>query len=363
MLGARKMKNHFLIESLAEDPAANNRIDEKGTIKLIHNKSSQERVENYHAIAGENRDPIIIHQTEQILYVNQAFSSVFGYSPDEVIGTDPYMLIHPDEAREKLRTYGRARLQGEIRPISYEAQMVRSNGEFADVFLFNQVMQVEKDPVIVTVARDISGNLQAEQEFQNTAANLRKAMGGTIQLLALTVETKDPYTAGHQKRTADLARSIATEMNLSAEKIDGIRMAGVIHDIGKIGIPSEILSKPGQLNDLEYALVKTHSQAGYDLLSTIEFPWPIADMVHQHHERMNGSGYPLGIAGDDILFEARILAVADVVEAMASHRPYRPSLGVEKALEEISQNKGLLYDSQVVDACLWLFNEKGYHFI
>ncbi len=176
----------------------------------------------------------------------------------------------------------------------------------------------------------------------------------------MTVETRDPYTAGHQRRVADLARAIATEMNLPADQIDGIRMAAAIHDLGKISVPAEILSKPTKLTNIEFGLIKTHSQSGYDILKDIDFPWPIARMVLEHHERMNGSGYPNGLTGDNILMESRILAVADVVESMASHRPYRPSLGIEAALEEIEKNKGTLYDNAVADACLRLFREKGY---
>jgi HD-GYP domain-containing protein (c-di-GMP phosphodiesterase class II) len=152
-------------------------------------------------------------------------------------------------------------------------------------------------------------------------------------------------------------------MGLPEEQIEGIHMAGLVHDIGKINVPAEILSKPGTLNDLEFGLIKTHSQVGHNILDgTIEFPWPIAQIVLQHHERMDGSGYPVGLSGDEIILEARILGVADVVEAMASHRPYRPARGIDQALVEISQNRGILYDPEVVDACLKLFNEKRFKF-
>lgn len=178
--------------------------------------------------------------------------------------------------------------------------------------------------------------------------------------MASVVEIKDPYTAGHQKRVTRLASAIAEELGLPKEQIEGIRIAGLIHDIGKVSIPAEILSKPGRITDLEFSVIKTHSQAGYDILKTIEFPWPIAQIVLQHHERLNGSGYPQGLSGEEILLEARILGVADVVEAMASHRPYRPALGIDKALEEITQNRGILYDARVAEACLKLFADKGF---
>jgi response regulator RpfG family c-di-GMP phosphodiesterase len=208
--------------------------------------------------------------------------------------------------------------------------------------------------------QDITDRKRAEEKLLLTLESLRKAFGAIIHVLVSAGETRDPYTAGHQIRSADLARAIATEMGLSQEKIEGIRMAGSIHDIGKLSIPAEILSKPTKLTNLEFSLIKTHSQSGYDILKDIEFPWPVADVVLQHHERMDGSGYPRCLKGDDILLEARILAIADVVEAMASHRPYRPALGINLALEDISRNRGILYDADAVDACLKLFREKGY---
>ena len=210
--------------------------------------------------------------------------------------------------------------------------------------------------------RDITESKRAQSELQESIMKLRKAMGGIIQAMALTVEKKDPYTAGHQRRVADLARAVSKEMDLSEEQIDGIRLAGTIHDIGKICVPADILSKPGRLTEHEFGIIKEHPQVGYDILKEIEFPWPIAQIVYQHHERMDGSGYPQGLAGEEILLEARIIALADVMEAMASHRPYRPSLGTEKALEEISAHRGKYYDPSAVDACVRLFREKGFEY-
>lgn len=209
---------------------------------------------------------------------------------------------------------------------------------------------------------DITERKQTEENLKNTLAKLRQSLGGIIKAMALTVESRDPYTAGHQRRVADLARAIADEMHLSKDQVEGIRIAGVIHDLGKISIPAEILSKPGRISDIEFSLIKTHSQVGFDILQSIEFPWPVAQIVYQHHERMDGSGYPRGLAGENILMEARVLMVADVVEAMSSHRPYRTALGVDKALEEISKNSGLVYDAKVVEACLRLFTEKKFAF-
>lgn len=203
---------------------------------------------------------------------------------------------------------------------------------------------------------------RAESEVKSSLDKLRKALGGIIQILEQTVEIRDPYTAGHQRRVSDLARVIATEMNLSSDRIDGIRIASIIHDIGKIYVPAEILSKPRRLSQIEFNLIKTHSQVGYDVLKTIDFPWPVARIVLQHHERINGSGYPNGLMGDEIMQEARILGVADVVEAMASHRPYRPALGVDAALREIDNNKGVLYEKDVVEACIRVFRDRNFRF-
>jgi len=199
-------------------------------------------------------------------------------------------------------------------------------------------------------------------ELQQSFESLKKAMHSTIQAISMTVEKRDPYTSGHQQRVANLAKAIAVQLELPESQIECIYMAAAIHDIGKISLPAEILVKPIPLSDIEISLVQAHALAGYDILKGIEFPWAIADIVLQHHERMDGSGYPRGLAGDNIVFEARIICVADVVETMASHRPYRPSIGIDKALEEIAANRGVLYDPRVVDACLKIFRENGFSF-
>lgn len=202
--------------------------------------------------------------------------------------------------------------------------------------------------------------LRTRRAHERHEATLRQSLEQSIQAIAGTVEARDPYTAGHQRRVAALATAIAREMGLPDEQINGIHLAAIIHDLGKVHVPAEILSKPGKLSDIEFMLIKTHPQAGYDIIKDVKFPWPIADIVLQHHEKLDGSGYPCGLKGEQILLESKIITVADVVEAISSHRPYRPGLGMDVAFEELRRNRGVQYDAQIVDACIRLFQEKNY---
>jgi putative nucleotidyltransferase with HDIG domain len=210
----------------------------------------------------------------------------------------------------------------------------------------------------VETMTDISPLKQAEEDLRKSLQKIQKAMTGTVEAMAVIVETRDPYTAGHQHQVAKISRRIAEEMKLPQERIEALEMAAYIHDIGKIYVPAEILSKPGKLSEVELNIIKTHPQVAYDILKTIEFPWPIADIVYQHHERLNGTGYPRGLKEGDICLESRIIGVVDVFESMASHRPYRPTLGLERAVDEVTKNRGILYDPAVVDTLLKLVEEK-----
>lgn len=205
---------------------------------------------------------------------------------------------------------------------------------------------------------------QRTSELQRREQDLKMTLISIVDVVASMVEKRDPYTAGHERRVASLALAIARELDLEEERYEGLGLAATIHDLGKVAIPSEILAKPGKLTSIEYQLIQTHAQIGYDILTegTAEFPWPIKTIVHQHHERMDGSGYPLGLSGPDLLLESRILGVADVVEAMASHRPYRAALGIELALQEITAHQGSRYDNEVAAACLSLFANKQFSF-
>ena len=201
---------------------------------------------------------------------------------------------------------------------------------------------------------------RSEIDLRASVENLRRMLNGTVRALATTVESRDPYTAGHERKVAQLASAIAAKMDLAEGCLEGLQVAAELHDIGKIAVPAEILSNPGPLSELQYDMMKTHSKVGHDILETVEFPWPVARIVLEHHERMDGSGYPQGLSGEEICMEARILAVADVVEAMSSHRPYRSALGTDKALENILAGRGTQFDSDVTDACLELFRKDGF---
>jgi HD-GYP domain-containing protein (c-di-GMP phosphodiesterase class II) len=240
------------------------------------------------------------------------------------------------------------------------------NGTIACLAIYSanfDVWSVPERKILQEIAADISFGLKSiRTEIANIKhqANLRDSLEQTIQVIADTIDERDPYTAGHQRRVAKISSRIALELGLSPDFIHGLHLAATIHDLGKIGVPIEILVKPRPLSVMEFGLIKEHTNIGFNILKGINFPWPIAQIILQHHERIDGSGYPLGLKGDDLLLESKILAIADVVEAMASHRPYREALGIEAAMNEITAHRGIAFDEQVVDACLRIFHEQGY---
>ncbi|MBI5602554.1 MAG: HD domain-containing protein [Deltaproteobacteria bacterium] len=300
----------------------------------------------------------------RFLTANPALARLYGYgSPEELIETvtdiAKQIYVDPEQRREYSRILEE---KGEVK--DYELHLKRKDGTPFWISINARAVYDSMGKILFYegLSEDITRRKEAEKKLSESLESLRKAIGTTIQVMVAAVETKDPYTAGHQKRTTDLARAIASEMGLPQDRIEGIRMAGAIHDIGKLSVPAEILSKPTKLSAIEFSLIKEHSKYGYAILKEVESPWPLADMILQHHERMDGSGYPQGLKGEDILLEARIIAVADVVEAIASFRPYRPALGIEAALEEIEKNAGVMYDKEVVVSCLRLFRERGFGF-
>jgi len=342
------------VYGIAKDITGNKHAEEK---RGEAEKTLKETTEKYRQLFEMESDAIFLidNATGKILEVNIAASSLYGYTHDELL-----KMTHTDLSAEPSETR-RVTLEGQaFVPVRWHR---KKDGTVFPVEITARHFVWDGTPVHIAAIRDITERRQIEEERQQSYANLRKALAGTVQAMSIAVETRDPYTAGHQRRVADLARHIAAEMNLEKDQIDGIRLASTIHDIGKIAIPAEILSKPTKLTEVEFNLIKVHPQSGYNILKDIDFPWPIARIILEHHERMDGSGYPNGLTGENLLMESRILAVADVVEAIASHRPYRPALGVDSALEEIERYKETLYDHTVANACIRLFRGKRYQLI
>ena len=325
-------------------------------------KESEERYRNIFENAVEG-----IFQTApggRYISVNPALARMIGYDTPEELMEGITDLSKQGYVNPEDRTRYKEIIESEGVIQGFETQHYRKDGSIIWVSINGRAVRDTTGKVLhyEGTTENITDRKMAEEKLKQNVEKLRKSLGGTIQAMSMMVETRDPYTAGHQKKVSILARVIAQEMDLSKDMIDKIRMAGVIHDIGKLSVPAEILSKPTKLTDIEFSLIKVHPQSGYDILKGVDLPYPIAEIVYQHHERLDGSGYPQGLKDGQILLEACILAVADVVEAMASHRPYRPAKGIDMALEEIEKNKGIFYDIKAVDACVRLFREKGFTF-
>jgi len=294
-------------------------------------------------------DGVIVQADGVLLEADEKVARIFGYEPHELVGKSMSNFVAP-ESGEAVTAYMAAGW-----PLSYEGWGIRKDGSRFPFEACGKQAGYRGQMVRVVAIRDLTQRKQTE-------AQLRRTIEGVVSVLASTVERRDPYTAGHQRRTAELACAIAHAMDLPPEQVEGLRMAASVHDLGKLSVPAEILSRPGTITRPEMDMIKRHPETASEVLSAVEFPWPITDIVLQHHERMDGSGYPAQLTGDQLMLEARVLAVADVVEAMASHRPYRPALGIEAALAEISEQSGKLYDRQVVGACLKVFHEGEFQF-
>lgn len=316
-----------------------------------------ERRETYFRALIENCNDVImvIDAAGTVKYESPGIDRVLGYTAAERTGRSSLELVHPDDAANVRAGYQRI-LRGEAQHVAIEFRMRHRDGNWRTVEgIGSGAFDIGGEKVSVVNLHDVTERRRGERR-------LLKSLEGAISAIAAAAELRDPYTAGHERRVADLAAAIGREIGLSEERVHGLHLAGVVHDIGTIRVPAEILVKPARLSEIELAMMRLHSQAGHDVLKNIDFPWPIARIVLQHHELLDGSGYPQGLKGEEILLEARILAVADVVEAMVSHRPYRSAVAVDAALAEIVMNRGTRFDSRVVDACLRLFREKGYAF-
>ena len=303
---------------------------------------------------------IYIVQNGKFVLCNHEFGEITGYHNDELMGMHSINLVFSAD-KDTVRDNAIRMLKG-LRNTPYEFRVFTHSREVRWIIETVVSIAYQGKRAILGNFMDITERKNMEEKLTKSYETLQKTLNDAIDTIAKIVEMKDPYTSGHQRRVANLATAIAKEMKLGDDQIDQLRMAAIVHDIGKIYVPADILSKPGKLSDIEFQIIKTHSQGGYDVVKGMDFPCAIAQTILQHHERMDGSGYPSGLKGEDISLEARILAVSDVAEAMSSYRPYRPALGIDKALDEISQNKGSLYDPEVVDTCLKLFKEKGFTF-
>jgi len=321
--------------------------------------------EKFRKISESAQDAIIMMADKRISFWNAAAERIFGYSAAEAMGQEVHALLAPPQAQAPFTLgYPNFQKSGEGPSVGkvLELTAMRKGGEAFPIELSVSSTRLNGQWHAIGIVRDISKRKQSEEKLRVSAERLGLTLSQTVDAVASMIESRDPYTAGHQRRVATLAGAIAREMGFSADRIQGLYLSATIHDLGKIQIPAEILSKPGRLSPIEFELIKTHPQAGYTIIKNVEFPWPIAQMVLQHHERLDGSGYPQGLKNEQILPEAKILGVSDVVEAMASHRPYRPALGLDVALQEISRYRGELYDPAVVDCCLALFREKRFSF-
>lgn len=322
-------------------------------------KESQEKL---NTVIENTRDVIFqLSPIGIIEYVSPQVREIYGYKPEDLTGKHLKTTTPVGELPKALSALNNVLSGGVVN--NFEINQLDANRNIIPMEI--NAAPLRKDGEIVAVQgimRDITERKRAQEEAKSSSDKLVMAMGKTIEAMARIVEMRDPYTAGHQRRVTQLASAIAKKMGLSEDKSTGLRLAGLIHDIGKVRVPTEILTHPDGLSEAEFNMIKVHPLVGYEILKSMELQWPIAEIVYQHHERMDGSGYPSGLSGGDIILEARILAVADVVEAMASHRPYRPALGIDKALIEISQKSSILYDSDVVNACLVLFENNEFVF-
>ncbi len=340
-------------------------FDEKDMLTTIeiaferfrYDKKLQESERKFRELFEGSRDPIFMADMEgRFLDLNYAMVSLFGYAREEMLTMKVRDLFEDLDVLKHLT----GRINGENYVKDYECRLKRKDGSVIDCLVTANIQRHPEGSRYQGIIRDITEKKRAEEELNYSYQMIRKTMLGIVQAMAMALESRDPYTAGHQKRVSDLAWAIASEMGIEEHRLNGIKMAASIHDLGKISIPAEILSKPGKLAQTEFELIKSHPEIGYTILKDIEFPWPIQQIVLQHHEKIDGSGYPKGLTGDEMLLESKILCVADVVEAMASHRPYRAALGLESAMYEITEFSGTLYEPDVVEACVAVFEKEKF---
>ncbi|MBF0520095.1 MAG: PAS domain S-box protein [Nitrospirae bacterium] len=333
-------------------------------VKDISQRRSLEEIgKRYEFIVNTSKEFMtLINRDYTYDVINASYGRAHGKTPQSVIGKSVRKVWGADVFNNVIKKHLDKCFAGE--EVNYQSwfNFHTLGPRFLDVTYYPYYNLNGQVTHAVVVSRDITAHQQAEDILAEASENLKKTVNGAIKAISLMIEMRDPYTAGHQRRVSDLAVEIARVLKLSDHQVEGIRITGFLHDIGKIVVPAEILSKPTKLNDYELNIIKMHSQVGADILQGIEFPWPVAKTVLEHHERLDGSGYPMGLRGNDICLEAKIVAVADVVESVASHRPYRAALGIIRALDEISAGRGILYEPKVVDVCTKLFRSHRFKF-
>jgi len=325
-----------------------------------HGRSLTESEQRFRGLVEQSLAGIYIIQNDKYVYANPRLAEILGYlHPDELHGRSPLDFIRDDDRDQIAEGFHKLLSNGE-KHVNYEAHAIRHDGVHIEIGGHGALTTYQGKPAIIGLVQDVTDKRLAQERMNSYVQQLQSSLMQTVEVATVLSEMRDPYTAGHERKVAEIAVAIGQEMGLDEHTVEGLRVAGFLHDIGKINIPSEILAKPGRLTQLEYEIIQGHPESGYSVLKDVDFPWPVAEIALQHHERIDGTGYPHKLKGDEILLQARITAVADVVEAMASHRPYRPGLGIEAALAEIERGKGTIYDSEASAACLTLFREKGY---
>jgi PAS domain S-box-containing protein/putative nucleotidyltransferase with HDIG domain len=357
---------HYAIERkglenalIAANSALEKRVAERTAELELTNLALQAGAQRNQAFLRNASDGVhILDAGGNVLEVSDSFCTMLGYSREELIGANVSLWDAQWSATELKRVLASLFAKEDLS--EFETRHRRKDGTIRDVEISAQVLELNGQMMLFDSARDITEKKRAERQILDQVEQLKTAVMSTVEVATVLNEMRDPYTAGHERRVAAIAAAIGAHLGLDENRQEGLRVAGYLHDVGKIIVPSEILSKPGKLSAIEFQLIQGHAQAGYDVLKNVKFPWPVAEVALQHHERMDGSGYPQGLKGEAILLEARIMAVADVVEAMSSRRPYREGLGIDKALAEIERGRGTLFEAAAVDACLKLFRVDRY---
>lgn len=348
-----------LLEQMAHDISfALDKLDAEAEATR-YQATLQESEQRFRSLIEQSIVGAFIIQYDRFVYVNPRLENILGYPAGGLTGISPLDIVAAKDRESVQQTLASLSSGRQTANESFFTAQ-SSDGQPVDVGTTMALASYQQQPAIIGQLHDMANRKVAEEQIKRYASNLEKVFLQTVAMATSLVEVRDPYTAGHEKHVAEIAMAIGREMQLPEDRIEGLRVGGYLHDVGKVMVPTEILAKPGRISAAEYALIQLHPTAGYEILKEVEFPWPVAQIALQHHERIDGSGYPKGLKGDEILLEARIIAVADVIESMAAHRPYRAALGIDRALAEIENGRGTLFDPTVVDSCLHLFREKGY---